>query len=226
MPPTGCKHKPETIQKMRATALRKYQTGETHDHLLLMGTLSRTPDNLKKIGLSLKQYYITHPEAKEAHRKRAEKQFSDECNRKRHSLSLIKANKNPETIQKHKEENIRRILDGCWYGNVKHYDSPQYCEKFDKDFKNRVRAYWGYRCVECGTETTQSGRSLCVHHVHYDKKMCCNGSPKDVVPLCQSCHNATINNRDYWEDHFTDMIYQSSSEGKCFFTKEEMKRYE
>jgi hypothetical protein len=98
-----------------------------------------------------------------------------------------------------------------------------YCEKFNPDFKERTRAYWGYICFECGT--AQNGKRLAVHHIHYDKKMCCNGSPRDVVPLCQSCHAKTNDNREYWEDHFTYLLYAWCPDGKCYFTKEEMIAY-
>lgn len=111
------------------------------------------------------------------------------------------------------------LLGGFWYGNVRYPDPPKYCEKFNNEFKERVRAFRGYSCFECGA--IQNGRKLHVHHVHYDKKMCCNGSPQDVIPLCHSCHIKTNSNRDYWEDHFTELIYTLDPEGKCFFTKEE-----
>jgi hypothetical protein len=123
----------------------------------------------------------------------------------------------------HKVKISESGIGGHWYGNVKHIDSPVYCEKFNSDFKMRTRAYWGNMCFECGE--LQTTRNLDVHHVHYDKKMCCNGSPHDVVPLCKSCHNATNHDRDYWENHFTDMLYKKDPLGKCFFTKEEMLLY-
>lgn len=121
---------------------------------------------------------------------------------------------------------LERIHGGIWYGNVTHYDNPQYCEKFNREFKERVRAFRGYVCFECGEiQSINDKKKLSIHHVHYDKKMCCNGSPQDVVPLCTSCHTKTNHNREYWEDHFTEMIYENDPTGKCFFTKEEMKEY-
>lgn len=142
--------------------------------------------------------------------------------KKKMRLSQMRAHElNPElTLRK-----IEGRIGGFWYGNVKYWyaDSPQYCEKFNAEFKERVRAYWNYVCFECGTP--QNGKKLGVHHIHYDKKMCCNGSPQDVVPLCRVCHFKTNYNRDYWEDHFTDLLYAYDPEGKCFFTKEEMKKF-
>lgn len=116
-----------------------------------------------------------------------------------------------------------RRCGGVWYGGVIYNDRPQYCERFTEEFKERVRAYWGYKCFEC--DIPQNGVKLPIHHVHYDKKMCCNGSPHDVVPLCPSCHSQTNHHRDYWEKHFTDLIYLYNPKGKCFLTKEEMKIY-
>ncbi|MDD3019879.1 MAG: NUMOD3 domain-containing DNA-binding protein [Alphaproteobacteria bacterium] len=110
---------------------------------------------------------------------------------------------------------------GFWYGAVTYPDPPKYCEKFTLDFRERVRAFWDYQCFECGTQSN----SLCVHHIHYDKKMCCNGSPRDVVPLCASCHAKTNYNRDYWENYFTELLYMYCPGGKCFFTNKEMQQY-
>lgn len=125
------------------------------------------------------------------------------------------------------EETRRKIrerqLDRCWYGNVPEHDYIKYCEKFNENLKERVRAYFGYRCFECGA--IQNGKKLPVHHVHYNKKTCCDGSPSDLIPLCPGCHNATNNNRNYWESHFTEILYASDPNGKCFFTREEMKSF-
>jgi len=118
---------------------------------------------------------------------------------------------------------IESRAGGFWYGNVRYYETLQYCEKFNKEFKERVRAFWNYQCFECGTP--QNGKALSVHHIHYDKKMCCNGSPQDVIPLCPSCHTKTNVSRDYWEQYFTGLLYAWNPNGKCFFTREEMKQY-
>lgn len=121
---------------------------------------------------------------------------------------------------------VESLIGGFWYGNVRYWytETPQYCEKFNKEFKERVRAFWGYQCFECGTP--QNGRKLGIHHVHYDKRMCCNGSPQDVIPLCGKCHSKTNYNREYWEDYFTELLYGYCPDGKCFFTKEEMKEFQ
>jgi hypothetical protein len=110
---------------------------------------------------------------------------------------------------------------GFWYGNVK-YDDPKYCELWTEDFRERVRAYFNYICVECNT--LQNGTKLSVHHVHYDKKTCCK-TGEDVkerrfVALCRSCHMRSNHNRKQWEQHFTGIV-DNYYGGKCYFTREE-----
>jgi hypothetical protein len=153
--------------------------------------------------------------------------FSEEV---RKNMSNAKKGKTPKNIEllhqlarNPSEENIIKLIErnvgGFWYGNVR-YNDNLYCEKFNDDLKERVRAFWGYQCFECGTP--QNGKSLGVHHVHYNKKTCCDGSPHDMIPLCSSCHGKTNHKKPYWEQHFTELLYAWSPDGKCFFTPEEM----
>jgi hypothetical protein len=139
----------------------------------------------------------------------------------------IEKYKNPEDRQKMTDMVIKRWdlqksqeINNAWYGDIKYYYGPQYCEKWTEDLKERVRAYFGYQCIECGTP--QNGKSLHVHHVWYNKRLCCDDTPRSLVPLCSSCHSKTNTNRDYWSDHFQEMI-DAFYDGKCWFTKEEMK---
>jgi hypothetical protein len=93
-----------------------------------------------------------------------------------------------------------------------------YCEKFNEEFKERVRAFFGYRCVECGTP--QNGRRLSVHHVNFNKMSCCDDTVPLFVSLCHTCHTKTNGKREYSKQHFTEMIEQYYR-GKCYLTKEE-----
>ena len=104
-----------------------------------------------------------------------------------------------------------------WKGGV---SFEPYCPKFTREFKERVRAFFGYRCVECGV--SQNGEKLGVHHVNFRKDACCS---EDAIPLfvslCRSCHSETNHNREYWQQHFTELI-NTHYGGKCYFSKEEM----
>lgn len=166
------------------------------------------------------------PEERRARSERLKNRIFTEEHRKKLSLSET-GDKNHRFGKKETEETkLKRIesrVGGFWYGNV-NYPEVKYCERWTKNLRDRVRAYFGYRCFECGIQQTY--KKLQVHHVHYNKKTCCDGSPSDLVPLCDSCHGKTCHNRDFWEGHFVKKLYSLNPEGKCFFTKEEMRVYE
>jgi hypothetical protein len=118
---------------------------------------------------------------------------------------------------------IETRMGGFWYGNIKYSTDAPYCEKFNDDLRERVRMFFGYRCFECGE--AQTDKKLHVHHIHYNKKTCCDGSPHDMIPLCRSCHMKTNHHRNYWENHLTKLLYAYSPDGKCYFTTDEMQSY-
>jgi hypothetical protein len=95
-----------------------------------------------------------------------------------------------------------------------------YCPKFNDEFKERVRAFFGYQCQMCGHVWQEGEKRLSVHHVNFDKQSCCNDVIPLFVPLCSSCHNKTQKNRIFWEYWFTEMITRIYG-GKCYFSKEE-----
>lgn len=104
-----------------------------------------------------------------------------------------------------------------WQGGI---SFEPYCPKFNNEFKERVRAFFNYRCVECGKTQEEEGRALCIHHVNYNKKTCCDNTIPLFVPLCDTCHKRTNRHRDYWQLHFTELIYLQHG-GKCYYSQEE-----
>jgi hypothetical protein len=108
----------------------------------------------------------------------------------------------------------------AWKGGI---SFEPYCIKFNDEFKERVRAFFDYKCVECGEE--QSKKKLDIHHVNFRKDACCAADVTPLfVPLCQSCHGKTNHNRIFWQYWFTQMIDRIYG-GKCYFNKEEMEQY-
>ena len=105
-----------------------------------------------------------------------------------------------------------------WKGGI---SFEPYCPKFNKDFKERVRILFDRKCFECNMSEEENGKKLSVHHVNYDKMMCCDDTPPLFVPLCQSCHTKTNNNRVEWEAHFIEKL-MAEKNGKCYFTKDEV----
>ena len=208
----------------------------------------KNPDYCEKLKLSLEKYYenidnrkkqsdVTKKyfENKDNRKKQSDmvkRYFENIDNRKEQSNRIKNYFKNTDShiklsmsIKKLWENDYYKIriiefnLGGFWYGNVRYYNDDKYCEKFNNNFKERVRSFWNYKCFIC--DKPQSNRKLHVHHVHYDKKMCCNGSPQDCVPLCDTCHGKTCHNRDYWEDYLTYKLYSINPDGKCFYKKNE-----
>jgi hypothetical protein len=142
------------------------------------------------------------------------KRFSEETKMK---LKKARNLRQPATIATRKKMSDSRKAEKCynWKGGISYLP---YCEKFNNDFKERVRAFFNYTCVECGTP--QKGRNHNVHHVNYNKMMCCDRTKPLFICLCGGCNTKANYNREYWEQYFTNMI-EGYYQGKCFFTKEE-----
>ena len=100
-----------------------------------------------------------------------------------------------------------RIIKGenhpKWLGGV---SFEPYCPKFNNEFKERVRAFWNRECGLCGLSEQDNGRKLSVHHVNYEKMVCCDDTPPLFIPLCSSCHAITNHNRRGWEHVLTEYI--------------------
>lgn len=91
-----------------------------------------------------------------------------------------------------------------WKGGI---SFEPYCPKFNNNFKERVREFWSRKCGICGKDESlnKTGR-LAVHHVNYEKMVCCNNIAPLFIPLCQSCHAKTNHDRLGWEYNLTEYI--------------------
>jgi hypothetical protein len=108
-----------------------------------------------------------------------------------------------------------------WRGGI---SFEPYCEKFNFAFKERVRAFFNRRCVECEKTEEENGQRPTVHHINYDKMVCCNDVKPLFVAVCSGCNAKANNDREYWEEHYTDIVNNKYG-GKCYFTEEEMIEY-
>ena len=102
-----------------------------------------------------------------------------------------------------------------WKGGIKF---EPYCHLFNNEFKERVRSFWNRKCGICGKTEEENTQRLSVHHISYDKKACCNITKPLFIPLCQSCHTKTNNNRGFWEDYLTNYIMIWFNE-RCYHDK-------
>jgi hypothetical protein len=167
---------------------------------------SRTVEHCKKLSKSLKGRIFTE----ETRKKMSEAQKGE----KSHCFG--------KPLSKETRKKISESLKGekcwSWKGGI---SFEPYCPKFRPEFKERVRIFFGRICVECSKIEVENGRKLNVHHVNFDKMVCCNDIKPLFVALCLSCHGKTNHDREYWEQHFTEIINEKYN-GKCYFTKEEM----
>jgi len=118
-----------------------------------------------------------------------------------------------EETKKRMSKDRRGDKNPCWRGGVA---TLPYCNKWTREFRERVRTFFGHRCVEC--LSPQNGKLLDVHHVNFNKMSCCDNTKPLFVTLCRSCHAKIRQNKLYWEQRFTSMIMETY-EGKCYIEK-------
>jgi len=115
-------------------------------------------------------------------------------------------------------EEKRGERNPSWKGGI---SFEPYCPKFNEEFKERVRAFFGYRCVRCGKTQEENGGRLHVHHVNYKKEACCDeGIPKYFATLCNSDHSRSNHNREKWQKELIEIIEEKYG-GKCYFSQGE-----
>lgn len=116
----------------------------------------------------MKQYFIEHPESLE-----------------KIKVSSIDRFASTESRKKASDATKQQYLDRCWYGSVTYNDRPKYCILFNKEFKERCRAFYGYKSVLSGKTMMEQSKNkgkpinLTVHHVYYQPKACCEWD-KDI----------------------------------------------
>lgn len=119
---------------------------------------------------------------------------------------------------KWRSENIRGEKVHNWLGGV---GFGKYCEKFNFDFKERVRIFFQRKCFVCGQEEIRERHH--VHHINFNPKACCDDSEREFITLCRSCHAKTTNSSDREE---TARCYSydlhRKTNGKCWYTKAEL----
>ena len=220
MPPPKDPKKIETwkhriSERLKVVLKGKIPSKNTIEAARIANRKPKTAAHKKKISLSLtgksqSQATIQKRVAKNKGQKR-----SDET---RNRMRIAQEGKvvSEETCNKLKISHIGKSSgdkNPAWKGGI---SFEPYCPKFNNEFKERVREFFGNRCVECGIPG--NGEKLSVHHVTYDKKVCCNDTKPMFVCLCRACHTKTNRNREYWRAHFTEMINMKYN-GKSYVPK-------
>jgi hypothetical protein len=219
MPAKGKHHTKETLLKMSEIrkkqgnfrlgthhseeSKRKQSVSQTGKHWTLS---AEAKENIRLGHIGLK----THTWSEESRRKLSESKKGKPGHRK--GIPHTEESKKKMSVAQSKRKGPKAAN---WKGGI---SFEPYCIKFNNEFKERVRAFFGYKCVECGV--SQTDKCLAIHHVNFNKKACCDDTIPLFVSLCFICHGRTQGNRDYWEKHFTNIINEQYG-GKCYLSKDD-----
>jgi len=83
-----------------------------------------------------------------------------------------------------------------WQGGITKLPYPL---GWTKTFKEQIRKRDGYKCQICGCSEVECLKTLCVHHIDYNKD---NLNGDNLISLCRSCHIKTNRNRQAWTKRF------------------------
>ena len=116
-----------------------------------------------------------------------------------------------------RSENVRGEKVYNWQGGK---GFGKYCERFNFDFKERVRIFFQRKCFVCGCDEGRERHH--VHHINFNPKACCDDSQREFIILCRSCHAITTNSSDRKEiaRYYSVKLHEMTG-GKCWFTKED-----
>ncbi len=86
------------------------------------------------------------------------------------------------------------------------------------NLKKELRKFWGRRCGLSGVTEGENGQKLSVHHVNYNKMVCCDDTPPLFIAVSNYWNSKLNHNRKYWEHILTEyiMIY---FDGESFLSK-------
>jgi hypothetical protein len=125
--------------------------------------------------------------------------------------------KRPEVRKKLSDSHMGK-LNPNWHGGI---SFEPYCPKWNYNLRERIRAFFGYKCIVCGKSTKENKQELSCHHVEYNKQACCDGKLVHFAALCASCHGKTGgHDRNRWQyilHYIIDEIYY----GRSYYTKDE-----
>lgn len=205
----GKKLKPETIEKI----VSKTRGRKRSEEFCKKMSEARKGSGNPMYGKKLKPEHIEIIKKTNTGRKHTKetKERLSESQRKRHKERPM-----TEELKRHYSEIFSGEKSCMWRGGI---SFEPYCPKFNREFKRRVRGFFGNRCVLCGKNKEENkDKNLYVHHVNYDKMVCCNDVKPLFVTLCIECHGKTNHYREEWEEYFTTLIIEKYN-GQCYLSK-------
>jgi hypothetical protein len=113
------------------------------------------------------------------------------------------------------ERTHRERFTHHWDENKNWVENEERSRDWNQDLVERVhdkfyQLFGEHKCFECGKlendNINEIGNRLHIHHVDYDVSMGCDNPNLKLVPLCNSCHGKTNDNRNYWKWHFKEKL--------------------
>jgi hypothetical protein len=193
---------------------------------IAIANIGKTMDKKTREKISAKLTGIKRGPQSDERRKKASITHKNVTQETRQKIS--KANKGRKLTEDHKQKiknehlsqnsKIKRGKNHpCWKGGI---SFEPYCEKWNNKLKERIRAFFEYRCIICGKHQKELKRKLHCHHVEYNKKACCDGKLVHFAAMCGKHHIMTNRDRERWETmlhRIIDEIYN----GRSYYTEEE-----
>jgi len=75
--------------------------------------------------------------------------------------------------------------------------------EFTERLKKEIRKRDKYSCQLCSIKQSEIKKSLCIHHIDYNKN---NLNFNNLISLCLSCHGKTNINRKFWKKYFKYLV--------------------
>lgn len=214
MPAKGCHHTAESRQKMSlAWRNRARASEETRRKMSLSHTGKKhSEESIKRMSKVQKGHPISDETREKISSAHIGKGHSEDTKKKLSELGKGRKH-TPEEKKKISESNkgkvitedMRKQIANTLRGRYAGPDNPNwkggktfepYCFRFNRAFKEYIRAKFGRKCFICGTPENCKG--LQVHHIDYNKNSICNGQEWAFLPLCPKCHSKTNFNRWHW----------------------------
>jgi hypothetical protein len=177
-----------------------------------------TPETRKKMSEAAKKRKATKETKNKMSLQRLGRKQTEEDKEKK---SI--AHKGRKFSEEHKRKiGISKSGEKCpfWKGGI---SSEQYCKKWTRELKERIRVFFENRCLCCGKHENELKRKLNCHHVEYNKNACCAGERPYFAALCDKHHAKTNFERNRWE-HMLHVVIDEIYDSKSYLTTEEYRK--
>ncbi len=125
------------------------------------------------------------------------KKFEDPDERKKTSDGVKRYFEDPEALIK-----LSCALRGISREEWKDFIAKEpYCSIWTKEYINFIKERDNWKCQN--TKCWKTSKTICAHHIDYNKKNCV---PENIITVCLSCNSRANANRKYWQKFYTNIM--------------------